>query len=167
MFSTTMPYTEISSIRLCLTSFAVQVVERRLEHQSLTWHYLTKITARKPRVRNGAVLVRKRRPVDTVSGLLFIADPPKQHHAASSQVCKHVLALLNFSRNQRAWRLPLAKGLLYFAFSAPVNSLHTSAESATCHHIVRSIIPCEVLQNKMPLLRRLTGTIQTSGGSYD
>jgi len=129
MFSVTTPYTEISSVRSCLTSFAVQVVEQRLvqeatnavkpssglhavvsrktaerkaewvdigtttvpkvaeilkKHQPLTWHYLTKIAARKPRVRDGAVLVRKRQPVDTVSGLLFIADSPKPHLTASS-----------------------------------------------------------------------------------
>jgi hypothetical protein len=129
MFSVTTPYTEISSVRSCLTSFAVQVVEQRLvqeatnavkpssglhavasrktaerkaewvdigtttvpevaeilkKHQPLTWHYLTKIAARKPRVRDGAVLVRKWRPVDTVSGLLFIADSPKPHLTASS-----------------------------------------------------------------------------------
>jgi hypothetical protein len=33
----------------------------------------------------------------------------------------HALASLNFSRNQCARRLPLAKRLLYFAFSAPIN----------------------------------------------
>jgi hypothetical protein len=121
MFSTMIPYTEISRVRSCLTSFAVQIVERRLvreatnavkpssglhavvsckttqrkaewvdigtttvpevaeilkKHQPLTWHYLTKIAARKPRVRSGAVLVRKRRPIDTV-GSLFIWDLPK------------------------------------------------------------------------------------------
>jgi hypothetical protein len=34
MFSTTMPYTEISSVRSCLTSFAVQIVERRLMQEA-------------------------------------------------------------------------------------------------------------------------------------
>jgi hypothetical protein len=116
MFSTTTPYTKIRGVRECLTSFAVQVVERRLvreatnavesssglhaavshktmrgnvewvdmgattvpdvaqilkKFQPLTWHYFTQIAARKPRVRNGVVLVRQRRPVEAVSSLLL------------------------------------------------------------------------------------------------
>ena len=112
MYSTTVPYTEIKPVRPCLTSFAVQIVERRLVQeagnavkplsglhavasrksalktaqwvdigattvpevgdvlkalQPLTWHYLTKIAARKPRVRRGVVQLRKRRPVEAVS----------------------------------------------------------------------------------------------------
>ena len=120
MFSTTTPYTDIRGVRECLTSFAVQIIERRLvqeatsavasssclhavvsrktiqrkvewvdigattvpdvaeilkDHQPLTWHYLTKIAARKPRIRNGVVLVRQRRPVEAVSTLLFPFAP--------------------------------------------------------------------------------------------
>lgn len=35
------------------------------------------------------------------------------------QVCTHALSALNFARNNEARLLPLARGLLYFAFSAP------------------------------------------------
>ena len=111
-YSVTTPYTDIKPVRGCLTSFAVQIVERRLireatnatrpssglhavlsrnsclkraewvdvgattvpevagilkKHQPLTWHYFTKIAARKPRVRRQVVSVRKHRPTDVVS----------------------------------------------------------------------------------------------------
>jgi hypothetical protein len=112
MYSVTTPYMHIKPVRACLTSFAVQIVERRLiqeatnatrpssglhaivsrrtslkkaewvdigattvpevtgilkRHQPITWHYFTKIAARKPRVRRGVVSVRKHRPTDVVS----------------------------------------------------------------------------------------------------
>ncbi|KAM6491593.1 hypothetical protein JOM56_012985 [Amanita muscaria] len=135
MYSTKIPYTEIQSIRPALTSFAVQIVEKRLiseaqhavewadigsatvprvaellqKHQPLTWHFLTSIALpedwRKTKAQSKPECpqrtVHTRRPVETV--------------------CTHVLSSLNFTRNNEARLLPLARGLLYFAFSAPVD----------------------------------------------
>jgi len=122
MFSITKPFTEIHPVQPCLTSFAAQLVEKKLlqeansavkpssglhaivahksslkkakwvdigattvpevarvlkEHQSLTWHYLTKIAARKPRVRKGVASVRKHRPVEAVSFLIITVNSRK------------------------------------------------------------------------------------------
>jgi hypothetical protein len=37
------------------------------------------------------------------------------------KVCTHVISTLNFTRNNKARLLPLVRGLLYFAFSAPAD----------------------------------------------
>ena len=166
MFSITTPFTEIKSVWPCLTSFAAQIIKRRLVkeatqavrsssglhavvsrksslqkaewvdigattvpdvagilqlQQPLTWEYLTSIAARKPRVRKGVVCVRKNRPVESVSIFISSFLPGEVIHQKYLKVCTHALAALNFSRNQQARRLPVAKGILFFAVSAPVD----------------------------------------------
>ncbi|KAF8872739.1 hypothetical protein BD779DRAFT_1708992 [Infundibulicybe gibba] len=145
MYSTKTPYTEIKPVRAALTSFAVQIVEsklvkearqavkpssglhatsrrkgaRRVEwldvgattvsrvagliqlHQPLTWHYMMCISEPESRPSQGEVAVHRRRPPATV--------------------CTHAISALNFARNNEARLLPLARGLLYFAFSAPID----------------------------------------------
>ncbi|KAF9232804.1 hypothetical protein BU15DRAFT_80791 [Melanogaster broomeanus] len=67
--------------------------------QPLTWDYVTTICARPPRKRNGVVAVRKTRPVEAV--------------AAS------VISEMDCSRDGLARRLPMTKGMFYFAFGVP------------------------------------------------
>ncbi|EPQ59181.1 hypothetical protein GLOTRDRAFT_24745, partial [Gloeophyllum trabeum ATCC 11539] len=127
MYSVSMPPTSIKPARPGISAFAAQLVEKKLireaedavrpasglhaigsskhisgilkRHQGLTWHYLTKIAARKPRVREGKILERQQRPVEAI--------------------ITHILSSLNYSRTHEAKRLPLTLGLLYFATGAP------------------------------------------------
>ncbi|KAG6824881.1 hypothetical protein H0H92_005539 [Tricholoma furcatifolium] len=69
-------------------------------HQPLTWGFLMAIASSERTSVTGNA-VRKRRPPD--------------------MVCAHAISALNFSRNNEARLLPLTRGLLYFAFSAPVD----------------------------------------------
>ena len=157
MFSITTPFIEIKSVRQCLTSFAAQIIKRRLVkeavqavhsssglhallsrnsslhkaewvdigattvpdvagilqlQQPLTWEYLTSIAARKPRVHKGVVCVRKNRPVELVSIFISLFLPGEVIHKKGLKVCTHALAALNFSRNQQARSLPVAKRTL-------------------------------------------------------
>ncbi|KII83514.1 hypothetical protein PLICRDRAFT_119348 [Plicaturopsis crispa FD-325 SS-3] len=146
MYSTTTPYTDISSVRPALSSFAAQLIAKKLvqeaedavkvasglhvaisektgskeatwgdigattmshvqgiiqKHQPLTWYYTMQIAARKPRVREGVIAVRQKRPPEVVS--------------------THSISSLNFARSGDARLLPSARGMLYFASSAPVD----------------------------------------------
>ncbi|KAF7973930.1 hypothetical protein HWV62_13994 [Athelia sp. TMB] len=146
MYSTSTDFTEIKSIRAALTSFATQAVRKEIikeaeeaikpenglhvslkgkndtkqvkwqdigsatvahvsaliqKNQPLLWALIMAVSGRRPRVRNGVQTERHRRPLETV--------------------CVHTILTLNFSRCQEARLLPTARGLLYFAFSAPVD----------------------------------------------
>ncbi|KII85006.1 hypothetical protein PLICRDRAFT_78107, partial [Plicaturopsis crispa FD-325 SS-3] len=119
MYSTTTSFLDIKSVRPALTAFAAQRVEKCLVKEAemavkassglhasgvlpLAWHYMMKIAQREPRKREGKVAaVRKSRPVEGV--------------------CTHALSELIFCRSDRARLLPISRGLLYFASSAPVD----------------------------------------------
>ncbi|KAJ7754624.1 hypothetical protein DFH07DRAFT_743698, partial [Mycena maculata] len=121
MFSTQIPYTDIGPVRPALTSFALQTVgtyfTRRAEeavqahsglhasilerHLSAAWYLMDKIATRKPRRREGVVVIRK--------------------HRSSKGVITHALADLLFCRSSAANLLPLAVGILYFGSSVPVD----------------------------------------------
>ncbi|KAJ7580007.1 hypothetical protein C8J56DRAFT_1058311 [Mycena floridula] len=150
MYSTTKPYTEIRPIRQCLTSFAAQMCQEKLRrearkavdvknglhvtsirqngidaietdqdwadigastasttaeilkhHQPLAFHFMSVIAGQAEPDANGVIAPRKRRPIE--------------------MVITHALGALDFSRNSQAKRLALARGLLYFAASAPVD----------------------------------------------
>ncbi|KAJ7573714.1 hypothetical protein C8J56DRAFT_1008216 [Mycena floridula] len=126
MYSTTKPYTEIRPIWQCLTSFAAQMCQEKLRrearkavddwadigastasttaeilkhHQPLAFHFMSVIAGQAEPDANGVIAPRKRRPIE--------------------MVITHALGALDFSRNSQAKRLALARGLLYFAASAP------------------------------------------------
>ncbi|KAH6893918.1 hypothetical protein BKA70DRAFT_1117540 [Coprinopsis sp. MPI-PUGE-AT-0042] len=138
MYSLDVPYASIKSIRSSLTAFAAQTIRdkvveeakkavepggglhatlRRRGSQRVEWvdigastierigkiqHSIQPVTARLLRaIAGGEDQQRKKRPVD--------------------MVCIDVLSSLNFARNSEARLLPLMKGLLYFAHSAPVD----------------------------------------------
>ncbi|KAJ7613612.1 hypothetical protein DFH06DRAFT_1014822 [Mycena polygramma] len=156
MFSTETPYTEIGPIRPALTSFALQTVgtffARRAEdaikaskltwakfgadtistvgdildhHLSAAWYLMDKIAMRKPRTREGVVVQRKTRP--------------------SSGVIIHALSDLLFCRSQDANLLPLARGILYFGSSVPVEimayncRIGTMPAYSTIHRNLKSL----------------------------
>ncbi|RDB30543.1 hypothetical protein Hypma_007322 [Hypsizygus marmoreus] len=144
MYTTATPYVEIRPVRAALTSFAAQITQAKLlkeaksavkpesglhvssrkrgeqkmqwadigaatvsrvseiikKHQPLTWELLMAIATSDRQSRTGAE-VEQRRPPD--------------------MVCTHVISALDFARNNEARLLPLARGLLYFAFSAPAD----------------------------------------------
>ncbi|KAJ7593958.1 hypothetical protein C8J56DRAFT_777759 [Mycena floridula] len=117
MYDTMTPYTEIKPIRQCLTSFAAQICRDKLrreatkavnikteilkQNQRLAFDFMSAIAGKGDPDENGVIAVRKKCPTD--------------------MVVIHALAALDFTRNCQAKRLPLARGLLYFASSAPVD----------------------------------------------
>ena len=89
--------------------------------QSLTWHFMNKI-AGKDDFEDGSGVVRamkQRRPTEMVSLQPHYVYSDKI--LPSLKVCTHALSSLNFTRNNEARLLPLARGLLYFSFSAPAD----------------------------------------------
>ncbi|KAJ7705556.1 hypothetical protein B0H17DRAFT_920313, partial [Mycena rosella] len=116
MYSTTIPYTDIKPVRAAITSFSTQMIGKKVaqeaeravqvtsglhKHQPVSVYLCNNIAMRKPRVREGVVLVRKTRPPETVS------------------VITHALAAMDFCRTDEVNLLPLARGILYFGSSAP------------------------------------------------
>ncbi|KAJ7131118.1 hypothetical protein C8R44DRAFT_829597 [Mycena epipterygia] len=141
MYSTTTPYTAICPVRPAFTSFAVQTgAERAVQassglhtsvsikskdtvkqlkwtrlgsdtistvgdivelHLEAAWYLLDLISTRKPRTRDGVQL------------------PPRKSRP-SRGVIIHALADLLFCRSNRANLLPVARGILYFGSSVPV-----------------------------------------------
>ncbi|KAJ7686992.1 hypothetical protein B0H17DRAFT_1160508 [Mycena rosella] len=116
MYSTTTPYTAICSVRTALTSFALQTVGEHLargaekavqgsnvveSHLAAVWYLMDLIAAPKPRTRDGVKL------------------PPRKSRP-SRGVIIHALADLLFCRSSRANLLPVARGILYFGSSVPV-----------------------------------------------
>ncbi|KAJ7079843.1 hypothetical protein C8R44DRAFT_909020 [Mycena epipterygia] len=151
MYSTSVPYTTIKPVRAALTSFATQIIGKKVAYEAecavhitsglhvsigpnskhpetqLQRHHIgaetiplvraiidkqqpvtvflcNNIAMRRPRTRAGAVLVRKTRPPDTV--------------------ITHAIAAMNFCRTDQANLLPLARGILYFGSSAPVELMN-------------------------------------------
>ncbi|KAJ7937700.1 hypothetical protein B0H13DRAFT_2412744 [Mycena leptocephala] len=125
MFSTTIPFTEIGPVRAALTTFSTQTIGKKVgeeaenavkltsglhvasvieREQPVTVYMFDKIGMRKPRKRNGVVLERKIRP-------------PKG-------VITHTISALNFCRTDQANLLPLARGILYFGSSAPIELMN-------------------------------------------
>ncbi|KAJ7805931.1 hypothetical protein B0H14DRAFT_2526395 [Mycena olivaceomarginata] len=116
MYSTTIPYTAIRSVRPALTSFALQTMGEHLargsetisvvggileSHLGAAFYLLDLIARRKPRKRDGIQLLpRKSRP--------------------SRGVIIHCLSDLLFCRSYRANLLPITRGILYFGTSVPV-----------------------------------------------
>ena len=89
--------------------------------QTLTWHLMNKIAGKDDVYEEGTGVVRaikRRRPTEIVSTSLAISI---QKTLPSLKVCTHTLSSLNFTRNNEARLLPLARGLLYFSFSAPAD----------------------------------------------
>ncbi|PPR02512.1 LOW QUALITY PROTEIN: hypothetical protein CVT26_011996 [Gymnopilus dilepis] len=143
MYSTSVKYTEIKPARAALTSFAAQIVEKELVREAKN--------AVKPSSGLHATLKRRGSQrvewidfsTDTVSRvqdvikhyqpLLWhytnkIAEGEVRKSGTSDyggqlrrQVCTHVISTLDFSRNNEARLLPLSRGLLYFAHSAPAD----------------------------------------------
>jgi hypothetical protein len=161
MYSTaSTPYTNIKNVRAALTSFAVQIVHKKLiaeakqavkpssglhasakkkatqqvewsdigaatvsqvaqiikKHQPLTWHYMMSIA--QPETRGGRE-TGQRRPASAVSEATL--TPLGNISDRSTQVITHAILALNFAHNNEARLLLLARGLLYFAFSAPAD----------------------------------------------
>ncbi|KAJ7842924.1 hypothetical protein B0H13DRAFT_2364986 [Mycena leptocephala] len=149
MFSTTILFTEIGPVRAALTTFSTQTIGKKVgeeaenavkltsglhvsvgvrgpetklhwsdvgantipqvesvieREQPVTVYMFDKIGMRKPRKRNGVVLERKIRP-------------PKG-------VITHTISALNFCRTDQANLLPLARGILYFGSSAPIELMN-------------------------------------------
>ncbi|KAF6749148.1 hypothetical protein DFP72DRAFT_1014734 [Ephemerocybe angulata] len=96
MYSFSTPYKAIRPLRPAITSLAVQMTEVKLASEAK----------------------KARRPVETVS--LYSLQRIAQL-TLSLQVVINALSTLNFTRNNEARLLPLMKGLLYFAHSAPVD----------------------------------------------
>ncbi|KAF8811180.1 hypothetical protein BYT27DRAFT_7221584 [Phlegmacium glaucopus] len=145
MYSTTTPFHEIKPVHPAISSFAVQLVKSKVvkdaasavephgglhattsdkssrkanwvdiramtvpavsdilkKSQPIAWYLITSIAANRPRIREGNVAIRQNRPIDAV--------------------CTHILATLAFARNQQARLLQIAKGILFFALSAPAD----------------------------------------------
>ncbi|KAJ7609777.1 hypothetical protein DFH06DRAFT_1346255 [Mycena polygramma] len=168
MYSTDTPFTEIGPVRAALTSFALQTVGDLLArgaetavhsssglhvsptsqnpvkkmgwlrigantipfvasvlelHLKPAMYLLARIATRKPRIRDG------------------IAAPPRKHRPAQG-VIVHALADLLFCRTKNANLLPLARGILYFGCSVPVDIMAYNsrigtmpAYSTTHHHL--------------------------------
>ncbi|KAF8811788.1 hypothetical protein BYT27DRAFT_7336050 [Phlegmacium glaucopus] len=150
MYSTSTPFTQIANVRAAMSSFAVQVVEAKLvkeaqaavlptsglhaslkkrssqklewadigaatlshvseiiqQFQPLTWHYFN------------AIAQPQRRGSD---------DHESKHRRPVSTVCTHAISSLNFTRNNEARLLPLARGIYYFSYSAPVDLMAYSS----------------------------------------
>ncbi|KAJ7735335.1 hypothetical protein B0H16DRAFT_1256415, partial [Mycena metata] len=126
MYSTSIPYTTIKPVRAALTSFATQIIGKKVaceaesavhissglhavieKQQPVTVFLCNNIAMRRPRTRAGVVLVRKTRPPETVI-----------------HVMTHAIAAMNFCRTDQANLLPLARGILYFGSSAPVELMN-------------------------------------------
>jgi len=134
MYSTSTPYTEIKSVRAALTSFAVQVVHRRLVSEakqavkpSSSLHASAKKKGRQQvewlDIGEVGQTIRKHWQPLTWYYMMSLLNQ-KVEQAAS--VITHTILSLNFARNNEARLLPLARGLLYFAFFAPVTVLEHS-----------------------------------------
>ncbi|KAJ7891465.1 hypothetical protein B0H13DRAFT_1625931 [Mycena leptocephala] len=157
MFSTDTPYTEIGPVRAALTSFALQTVGNHLargaeravqassglqvsltnknpakksgwlrigentipfvsdvldNHLKPAFYLLEQIAVRKSRTRDGVVMA------------------PRKHRPARG-VIVHVLADLLFCRTDNANLLPLARGILYFGCSVPVDIMAYNSRIGT------------------------------------
>ncbi|KAJ7805241.1 hypothetical protein B0H14DRAFT_3485292 [Mycena olivaceomarginata] len=151
MYSTSIPYTTIKPVRAALTSFATQIIGKKVaceaecavqissglhvsigtkskhpetqlqrhhigagtiphvravieKQQPVTIFLCNNIAMRRPRTRAGVVLIRKTRPPE--------------------MVVTHAIAAMNFCRSDNANLLPLARGILYFGSSAPVELMN-------------------------------------------
>ncbi|KAJ3730855.1 hypothetical protein DFJ43DRAFT_983287, partial [Lentinula guzmanii] len=139
-------YWEIKNVRASLTSFAAQtsiahaikqakkaVGKIIRHHEPFLFNFLSCIATGK--VHNGAVVARKTRPTDIV--------------------ITHCIASLNFSLNRRANWLPVARGTLYFAHSAPVDlfsyesRIGTMPAYSTVYRILRDLGLSEALVTEM------------------
>ncbi|KAJ7672981.1 hypothetical protein DFH06DRAFT_1319207 [Mycena polygramma] len=167
MFSTTTPFTEIGPVRAALTTFSTQTVGKKVAREAenavkltsglhvsvgvrgpetkLHWsdigantiphvesvieaeqrvavYLFDKIAMRKPRKRNGIVLERKTRP--------------------SEGVITHAISALNFCRTDQANLLPLARGILYFGSSAPIElmSYNSRIGNSSSYSTVRNAL---------------------------
>ncbi|KAJ3716790.1 hypothetical protein DFJ43DRAFT_1006589 [Lentinula guzmanii] len=102
-------------------------------HEPFLFNFLSCIATGK--VHNGAVVARKTRPTDIV--------------------ITHCIASLNFSLNRRANWLPVARGILYFAHSAPVDlfsyesRIGTMPAYSTVYRILRDLGLSEALVTEM------------------
>ncbi|KAJ7354353.1 hypothetical protein DFH08DRAFT_773532 [Mycena albidolilacea] len=177
MYSTHTPYTEIRPVRAALTSFALQIVGDFLAHgaenavkatsglhvsltsknpdKQMGWlrlgtntipfvgevldrhlkaasYFLERIATRNPRTRDGAVA------------------PPRKHRPAK-WVILHALADLLFCRTKNANLLPLARGILYFGCSVPVDimaynsRIGTMPSYSTIHNHLQGLSSSEAL----------------------
>ncbi|KAJ7449486.1 hypothetical protein B0H11DRAFT_2161915 [Mycena galericulata] len=123
MYSTTTPYTSIRSSantllevpreRCKLGSDTISVVSEVLDlHLEAAWYLLDLIAMRKPRTRDGVQL-------------------PSQKSRPSRGVIIHALADLLFCRSDRANLLPIARGVLYFGSSVPVEIMAYNSRIGT------------------------------------
>ncbi|KAH6876910.1 hypothetical protein BKA70DRAFT_1023112, partial [Coprinopsis sp. MPI-PUGE-AT-0042] len=113
MYSLDVPYISIQSICPSMTSFAVQMTQDKVIEEARR--------AVEPSKRIGAI----QGCVQPVTGHLLRAvaggeDQQERKKRPVDMVCIDALSSLNFARNSEARLLPLMKGLLYFAHSAPV-----------------------------------------------
>ncbi|KAH7905521.1 hypothetical protein BJ138DRAFT_1130454 [Hygrophoropsis aurantiaca] len=191
MFNTAIHFMDVKPVRAALTSYAAQTMKKRLvreaenavkpssglhthvapsksspervqlqwtdigsttmlsvadiikKHQPLTWEYVTAICARKPRVRNGLVEVRKTRPIEGVATT--------------------VISSMNMSRNQRAQRLGMARGILDFASCVPYDAFVYNSRVASSVSYGAVYGGLQKLSQQEALVVREHGRDQTKG----
>ncbi|KAJ7690965.1 hypothetical protein B0H17DRAFT_910637, partial [Mycena rosella] len=128
MYSTEKFYTDIRPVRAALTSFALQTVRDFVAHGAETavhvsseildqhlkpaCYIMERIAQRKPRTRNGVV------------------SAPCKHRPARGVII-HTLADLLFCRSDYANLLPMARGILYFGCSVPVDIMAYNSRIGT------------------------------------
>ncbi|CAL1706858.1 unnamed protein product [Somion occarium] len=156
MYSTTMPYTQIKGVRTGLSSFAAQIVQRKLVREAenavnpnnglhssrsspncrkkLQWTDIGAATL--PHIEK---IIREHQPL-TVSLLLAVADRSHmreslvkrvQTYRPPNMVITHAISFFDYCRTNRANLLPMTRGLLYFALSAPIDLFHYNSRVVT------------------------------------
>ncbi|KAJ3714760.1 hypothetical protein C8R42DRAFT_552055, partial [Lentinula raphanica] len=154
MWSTSEPkYYEIKHIRACLTSFAAQICIQHAVHQAkvavrpeigdifrtfepFLYDFLSCVASGNTEINK--TITRKTRPINTV--------------------VTHSIAALNFSLNRRANWLPVARGILYFSTSAPVDLFAYESRTGTmpAYSTIYGIL--RELGNEEGLATRAAGT---------
>ncbi|KAJ7719580.1 hypothetical protein B0H16DRAFT_1795129, partial [Mycena metata] len=139
MYSTSIPYTTIKPVRAALTSFATQIIGKKVAceaesavHISSGLHVSIGPNSKHPETQ----LQRHHIGAETIP---LVRSAIQKHQPVTVFLCNniamrrprtragvitHAVAAMNFCRSETANLLPLARGILYFGSSAPVELMN-------------------------------------------